>query len=96
MKTKIKTVHEEAYSDNSRNIGILSNYSIESEWKETFPYIYKNNMYIFFDTIIDLIDYMLYGEKKMKRAYMEEEKFDLYYDTEHIIGKFTNILKWVS
>jgi len=96
MKTKIKTAHEEHYSDNSRIIGILTNYSIDDEnWKDSFAYYYKDEMYVFFNTIIDLIDYLLYGEKKMKRAYMSEETFDQYYDAESIDGSFDEKLMWV-
>ena len=56
-------------------------------------------MYIFFSTIIDMIDYLMYGEMqgktKVRRAYMEEAEFDQYYDADHINAKFTEILKWV-
>jgi hypothetical protein len=94
MKTKIKTVHEEQYSDNSRIIGILLNYSKDDDSTDSFAYYYKDGMYVFFNTIIDLIDYLLYGEKKMKRAYMSEEIFDQYYDADYIEGSFNEILKW--
>lgn len=96
MKTIIKTVHEEQYSDNSsRIIGVLLNYSEEdANWKDSFPYYYKDGMYVFFNTIVDLIDYLLYGGKKMKRAYMQEETFDQYYDADYIEGSFNEILKW--
>jgi len=96
MKTKIKTVHEEEYSDKSKIIGILLNYSIEDDWSESFPYIFKNGTYIFFNTIIELMDYMLYGENKMKRAYIEEIVFDSYYDAEYIINNFGEILVWTQ
>ena len=77
MKTYLKTVHAEEYSDGSRTLGILLNYDDEG-FQESFPYIYhqKNTMYIFFNTMVDLFDYILYGESKMKRAYMEETEFD--------------------
>jgi hypothetical protein len=99
MDTKIKTVHEEAYSDKSRTLGVLLNTSIDfgkqqEDWKESFVYIYKEGMYIFFDTMIDMLDYLLYGENKMKRAYMSEEEFDGYYDSHHIDGTFNEKLKW--
>lgn len=93
MLTRIKTVHSEEYSDGSRTIGLLLNYSSTQEWSESLVYIYRNGTYIFFEVIIDMIDYLLYGEKKMKRAYMEEEEFDNYYDN-NINGKFSDILKW--
>jgi len=97
MKTYIKSVHEEEYSDKSRTLGILLNFSTEIEndnWKESFVYIYKSGMYIFFETIIDMIDYLLYGEHKIKTAYMEEDEFDKYYDADFINGTFNEKLKW--
>jgi len=100
MKTRLKTAHEEQYSDGSKTLGVLFNYSFEVEhdgWKESFIYIFNHekNMYIFFNTMVDVFDYMLYGEDKMKRAYMEEDEFDSYYDAPYIEGKFGDLLKWV-
>lgn len=99
MKTNIITVHEEEYSDKSRIIGVLLNFvpddSVEFfSFKDSFPYIYKTGIYIFFETLIDLIDYLLYGDKKMKRAYMEEKEFDKYYNADNIDGKFEDKLVW--
>jgi hypothetical protein len=101
MITHIKTIHEEQYSDGSRTLGVLLNYSSEVEhegWKESFVYLFRENedggRYIFFNTMVDLFDYMLYGEDKMKRAYMDEEDFDSYYDAPYIEGKFSDYLKW--
>jgi hypothetical protein len=45
--------------------------------------------------MVDMFDYILYGEDKMKRAYMEEEEFDSYYDAQYIEGTFSEKLKWV-
>ena len=97
MLTHIKTIHEEAYSDNSKTLGVLFNYSSEIEhegWKDSLIYIYRDGMYIFFNTIVDMIEYLLYGNSKIKRAYMEEQEFDMYFDAEFISGSFTEILKW--
>lgn len=94
MKTKIKTAHEEEYSDNSRTLGVLLNYSIADDWKDSLVYIYREGMYIFFNTIVDMIDYLLYGDNKVKRAYMDEEEFDSYYDAEYVDGSFSEKLKW--
>jgi hypothetical protein len=100
MKTKLITLHEEQYTDGSKTLGVLINYSDSNnsttlfDFKESFTYIYKEGMYIFFNTMIDLIDYLLYGEKEMKRAYMEETVFDKYYGSIEIEGKFTDILTW--
>jgi hypothetical protein len=97
MKTYIRTVHAEEYSDGSKTLGILLNHD-EENYKESFPYIYnhKNTMYIFFNTMVDLFDYLLYGESKMKRAYMEEFEFDNLYDADFINGKFNEELTWVE
>lgn len=94
MKTIIKTVHNEEYSDGSRTLGVLYNYSNDGDWSDSFIFIYKKGMYIFFSTIIDMADYLLYSDPKTKRAYMEEKEFDEYYDADYIDGKFTDILKW--
>jgi len=44
--------------------------------------------------MIDMMDYLLYAETKVQRAYMEEDEFDNYYDADYIQGKFTDLLKW--
>jgi hypothetical protein len=94
MITTIKTIHEEEYSDKSKTIGILLNTSLLDDWSESFIYIYREGMYIFFNTMVDMIDYLLYGEGKMKRSYLEEEDFDKYYDS-NIEGSFSEQLKWI-
>lgn len=99
MITNIKTLHEEGYSDGSKTLGVLLNYSEDNgiTFKESFTYIYieKDNMYIFFNTMFDLFEYLLYGKTSAKRAYMEEDVFDSYYDAPYIEGKFNDILQWV-
>ena len=100
MKTRIKSTHEEVYAqnDSKRTIGILYNYAIDddNDWSESFVYIYKGGMYIFFNTIIEMVDYLLYGELKMNRAYMEEKEYDNYYDADNIDDKFNNKLTWTT
>jgi hypothetical protein len=99
MKTKIKTVHEEYYSDNTKVIGILFNYSIEGkEWNDSNPYIFimDTKIYIFFEKIIDVIDYLLYGENRMKRAYLSEFDFDKFYESKSIDGSFSDKLEWLT
>ena len=101
MKTKIKTIHEEKIITNSndRILGILYNYQINdniNEFKDSLMYTYKDNVYIFFITITDMINYLLYGDVKMKRAYMEENEFDELFDSEYIDGKFYDKLNWLS
>lgn len=93
METQIKTIHEEKYSDGSRTLGILLNYSSIEEWNESFIYIYRENIYIFFNTMVDMIDYLFYSHNNVRRAYLEEDMFDKYYD-EKINGKFSDILEW--
>lgn len=96
MQTRIKTTHEENFTQGKKTItiGILLNECIEDDWKESFVYVYNNGMYIFFNTMIEMFEYLLYGEKKMKRAYIDEDTFDMYYDTDYIEGKFGDALKW--
>ena len=95
MKTFITTAHEEQYSNNGRTLGVLLNFDENFNRVDSLIYIYHEDMYIFFNTIIDMNDYILYGEKKMKRAYISETDFDKIYDKESIDGKFTDQLKWL-
>lgn len=96
MRTLIKTVHEEEYSNKSKVLGVLLNYSDIDAWKDSLIYIfnYESTTYVFFNTIIDMNDYLLYGDNKVKRAYMDEEEFDQYYDAEFIEGSFVEKLTW--
>lgn len=98
METRINSIHEEGYSDNNRTLGVLFNYSTDGEFKESFIFIFNNkdDIYVFFNTMIDMLDYLLYSEKTMDRAYMEEEVFDSYYDAPYIQGKFSEILEWIE
>ena len=99
--TWIKTVHEETYSD-GRTLGVLVNFEAMEMFQEkklnSFVYYFRvtedGGMYVFFETIVDMNDYMLYGGKKVKRAYMREEEFDKLLDN-GVEGIFDNILKWV-
>jgi hypothetical protein len=97
MITYLKPIHEEQYSDGSRTLGVLLNYNNEKGFKESFIYVFhhERKTYIFFDTMFDMFSFLLYGEDKMKRAYMEEEEFDTFSDAECVYGKFSEILKWV-
>jgi len=101
MKTRIITAHEEQHTNvNGINnvlkfVGIITNIDPNYNRIDSFCYIFNenNNNYIFFNTIIDLIDYMLYGDKKVKRAYMKEKEFDEFYDN-GIEGEFNDYLNW--
>lgn len=95
MKTKIKTIHEEQYGDGGRILGVLQNFNIEGDFKESFIYTYKDEMYIFFNTFVEMSEYLLYGDVNIKRAYIKEDEFDLLYDNQ-INGKFIDILKWIK
>lgn len=95
MNTIITTAHEEEYSNNSRTLGVLLNLDDEGKRIDSFVYIYRKGMYIFFNTIMDMNDYLLYGDfGKTKRAYMSEKDFDDFYDAVAIRGKFTEHLTW--
>lgn len=43
--------------------------------------------------MVDMIDYLFYSHNNVRRAYLEEDMFDKYYD-EKINGKFSDILEW--
>jgi len=95
MKTRLKTIHEEEYSDRSRVLGVLLNYNEEEGFKDSLIYIFNQERatYVFFNIIVDMIDYLMWNDSKAKRAYMEEKEFDWYYDNE-IDGAFTDKLTW--
>ena len=95
MKTKIKTIHEEGLSDNSKSFGVLVNYSLDHTWFESFIYLFNNMNYVFFNTIDDLNAYLFFREKDMKRGYMEENVFDSLYDAEFIEGEFKKHIEWL-
>ena len=96
MRTQITTAHEEQYSNGSRTLGVLFNYSETVDFKESFIYIYHNGKYVFFNTMIDMMNYLLYGDREdsTKRAYMLEDDFDALYDADYINGKFSEKLTW--
>ena len=94
MRTKILTAHEEEYSNGSRTLGVLLNLDFDGKRVDSLIYIYREGTYIFFNTIIEMNDYLLYGDGKTKRAYMKEDVFDHYFDAPFIDGKFIDVLKW--
>jgi hypothetical protein len=104
MKTRIKEVHTEEYSNGSRTLGVLLNYEISknvehNEFKESFVYIFRQTeeggKYIFFNTMFEMWSYILYSENKMRIGYMTEETYDSLFDAPHIEGKFTDKISWV-
>lgn len=88
------TAHEEEYSNKSRILGVLINLDENGKRVDSLLYIFREGTYIFFQTIIDMNDYLLYGDGKTKRAYMKEEEFDKYYDSTGIDGLFSEQLTW--
>jgi len=94
MKTIIKTIHEEQYGDDGRILGVLANYNAKTNQREdSFIYTYKDETYIIFDTITDMFQYLLYGDHDVRRSYLKEEKFDVFYDNP-INGLFKDNLQW--
>jgi len=98
MKTFISTAHEEEDSNKSRIFGVLLNSDEDGKRVDSLIYVYRNNrkMYIFFNTIIDMNEFLLYGDGKFQRAYISEDDFDQYWDAPHIDGKFTDHLVWTT
>lgn len=103
MNTFITTTHEESFiaGDNKTNktIGIMTNIDHDGKRIDSFPYIFREDdiigTYIFFNTIIDMMDYHLYGDKKVKRAYMKEDELDNLYDN-NLNRVFNDYLKWID
>jgi len=96
MKTTIITSHEEEYSDKSRTLGVLLNIDQNGKRVDSLIYIYHSGMYIFFNTIIEMNEHLLYGEGRMNRAYLSEEDFDKFYDSIEIDGIFSDKLTWLD
>ena len=81
-KYKIVTIHEESLSENE-TLCVFLNVNVSDETdKESVIGIYDKSteIYIFFNTIKELIDYRYYSVRVMHRAYYKEELFDEYYD----------------
>lgn len=96
MLTNIESVHEETITDNNRVIGVLYNYNPTKEFKDSLIYVFNQKNYIFFETIIDMFDYLYYGDKtKVKRAYMPEPEFDEFLESD-IDGAFSDYLTWLN
>jgi len=96
MKTFISTAHEEEYSNKSRTLGVLLNSDENGKRVDSLVYIYREGMYIFFNTIMEMNDYLLYGDGKLKRAYLSENDFDIIWDSPYINGKFEEQLTWTQ
>ena len=103
LRTTIITAHEEQYSDNARTLGVLMNQDYDESatpFKDSFAYIFKTErkMYIFFNTMVDMFDYLFYGndEHTITCAYMSEADFDKLYDMEYIRGSFKEKLTWTT
>lgn len=92
----LKTAHEESYSDGTI-IGVLINTNEKSEKIDSFIYRFReeSTTYIFFESIMDMNDHILYGDKKIKKAYMKEVDFDKLYD-DGINGTFNDQLEWLK
>jgi hypothetical protein len=95
MKTKIKTIHEESQPGSDLGVGVLYNYEVDGVWYDTLFFYYKKDIYVFFNTITDLINHVLYGEKDtINSAYVKEELFDQLYDANNIDGSFRDCIVW--
>lgn len=100
INSLIWITHEETYSD-GRTLGVVTNFDLDMNLEkiDSFLYFFRETddggMYVFFETIVNMNDYMLYGDNKVKRAYMKESDFDELLDGNGIKGKFNDQLKWV-
>lgn len=96
--SKIRTIHEEDIPDSDNTIGILINEYDQALRPESFIYIYKKatKMYIFFNTMVEMIDYYYYGNDRCLRAYVKESAFDTMYGTKNLTDKFVNLIEWTK
>ena len=98
MKTQIRTTHEEVYN-NEKDIGVLTNFDLEGNYVDSFAFIYnkETETYVFFNTILDMFNYLMYGgDDKINRAYLKEETFDELYDAEELNSEFKMVLDWLD
>ena len=81
-KYKLITIHEESLSENETLCVFLNVNNYDDNDKESVIGIYDKSteIYLFFNTIKELIDYRYYSVRVMQRAYYKEELFDEYYD----------------
>jgi hypothetical protein len=93
MITRIRNIHEEGTSDDSKLLGILFNEEVGGDYKNVLFYQFKRNNYIFFKTMTDCFNYVYYGSLTMERAYMTEGDFDEYLDIT-FDGEFSSKLEW--
>lgn len=101
INSVIWITHEESYSD-GKTFGVVTNFDLDKNLKKIDSFVYyfhtnENNdgIYIFFESIVELNDYILYGDRKIKRAYMKEDDFDKLLDSDEIKGVFNDYLKWL-
>lgn len=100
MKTTIKTLHEESFTKNDdikQYIGVIINLDKDGEKINSFPYslrLTEDPTYVIYDTIMDLLDHLFYGDNsdKVLRYYIKEDDFDNLYDN-GINGTFEEYLK---
>jgi hypothetical protein len=95
IKSYIQTAHAEETPDSPYTIGVIFNYDEDGNRLDSFPYLYKDEIYVFFNTIIELIEYLIYNNKNINRSYLKEVVFDNYYDN-HIDGLFKDVLEWID
>ena len=96
-KYKLITIHEESLSENE-TLCVFLNVNITDETdKESVIGIYDKSteIYLFFNTIKELIDYRYYSVRVMQRAYYKEVLFDEYYDNggDHLLSDVLEYIK---
>ena len=104
MKTHIRVLYTQKFENNSHNeFGLLLNYGgdydiqnkSKPQWNEPFAFLYKGGVYIIFSTLSELFDFMIYGDNKVLRAYLEESEFDLFYSPKGFEGTFRDHLNFI-
>lgn len=104
MKTHIRVLYTEKFENNKNNeFGMLLNYKEDynlfnkskPQWTEAFAYLYKGGIYIIFSTMSEMFDFMIYGDNKVLRAYLEENEFDILYSQKGFEGTFRDKLNFI-
>lgn len=96
MNSKIKTLFEEYLNNTKKSLSVLINYFNDDILDvKTYILFYDKGVYVVFNSIIDCMNFVLYGTDEVYRGYIDEEEFDYLYDN-GIDGKFEDKIMWVN
>lgn len=92
-RSYLKVLHNEELGSSKYALGVLGICDENGELRKSVIYYFKEDKYIFFETISAVNDYRI-GETDMSRAYMSEAEYDGYCDN-GVDGDFSHKLEWI-